>query len=716
MAIFANRLKSKPVPNQLEKCIELLQQHSNNGTISTQSAARSALSMESLSDNSVHELSTINDELMTSLESIATELGISAQMTKAQYDAGTAAGILAGDMRSFFARPIERMNVSTESIGVVMTNVEDALAERSFAMEAYDERENRNAAVYSIAYNMQAARQDEFGETFYPTITVTPDNVGFAITVRLMLVYNELTRNISGAVDQYNKQNIIRAIADPTILKNESTRVVPVVRAQSLDRFVAPGDVAVTNINLEGESIPTAPLLCGKKLGLLGLSETDALLANGLLDMTDSLDPTISLTNLYLKVGADVIRINVTNLPLNNFNYSAQNNYRLMTLNFDTKSVLLNSATKRVDGSPLVDLAAVATSDLIVRLNVTASGSVNVETAETVVYGNDASVYTVQDAAGNLLDTTVAGPAKDLADLFATAKIIGYDLHAYRTNMNRRQRGQLIDTTFYTQLYNVALRSPITAIHPVTVDGQTDASDLQALITATRIRTSNASVTALINAANLLSEYVDARDVTGAGPDVLGVGRHYVRATYFYENIDMTKIVDSVKSHERAADIQAALVSKIRDFAYRMYRDSEYKAAADALAGGIAPTPCVIIGTDPVIARYLNVVGDLRTLGGEFDVRIVSTLDHRVAGKIFIAFGVFDENRNVAPNPLNWGNMAWSPEMTVVLPISRNGQISKETAVQPRFLHINNCPIMAVLTVENIPEVVNKVPLYMHQV
>lgn len=713
MSIFVKKLGNRTAPSRLGQFIEQLKAQTNAGHLISPVAAKAALSMESLNDSQVSALRQADEGLTMAIENISMAMNLHGDMTAAQMDAAKAAGILAGDHENFFRRSVEFNTVSTESMRVVPMAIEDALNTR-MAIEAYDERENRNAAVYSIAYNMQAARQDEFGETWYPTITVTPDNVGFAITVRLMMVYNELTRSITGAVDNYNKKNIIRAIADPTILKNEQTRIVPVHRAQNADKFVSASDVAPFNMNLEGEVIPTAPLACGVRIGLLGLSQTDALLANGMMDMTDSIDPAIVLSNVYVKIGADVIVFNTQNVPLNNFNYSAQNNYRLMTLNFDTTSPLISSKTKRVDGSDLVDLVAVKNSNLMVRVALNLSGSVNIETGETVVYGNAAHVAVVQDAAGNQLDLG-SGVAKDIVDLFASAKVIGYDLIAYRTNANRRQRGQLIDTTFQTQLYNVALRAPITAIHPVTADGQTDAADLQALIAATRVRTSNAAVTALINAANLLSEYVDVRDVQGNGPDVLGVGRYFVRPTYHHEHIKMSEIVDSIQSHQRAADIQAALVSKIRDYAYRMYRDSEYKAAADALSGGMSAAPVVIIGTDPVIARYLTVTGDLRTLGGEFDVRIVSTLDNRVAGKIFVSFGVFDDQRNTAPNPLNFGNMAWSPELTVVMPISRSGQISKETAVQPRFLHVNNLPVLTVLTVEGIEDVTNKVELYTKQ-
>jgi hypothetical protein len=717
MSIFQKKLGVQKPATKLGQLVEYIQNQVNqNGSMVSNAAAQAAIATENLNDNAVRALSTAQQGLSLAIEEVTKALSIDG-ITEAQMDAATAAGIMAGDVKGFLNRSINPIKVSTEGFQLVNLTADDAVSER-MSLEAYDERENRNAAVYSIAYNMQAARQDEFGETLFPTIVVTPDNVGFIISVRLMMVYDELNRNVSGALANYNKKNIIRAIADPTILKNEATRVIPVNRAESLAKFVAAGDVAPYAVSLEGESIQTAPLKVGVAVDLIGISQTDALLANGVMDITDSLDPAVVLQNVYVKVGNDVMKFTTQDLPLSAFNYTPQNNYRVSVLNFETKSALITLNTKKVDGAALAGaaLALVAAHDYSVRVKLVVNGQINIETGETTVFGNLVATESVKDSSGNDLSLTAAGDGKTIADALNAGAIIGYDLKAYRSNANRRQRGQLIDTTYFNQAYNVALRSPITAIHPVTTDGQNDAADLNTLITTTRIRTSNAAVTALLDAATMLAGYVDARDAAGVGPDVLGVGRWYVRPTYFHEAVDMNDIVDSIQSHQRAADIQAALVNKVRDHAYNMYRDSEYKAAADALAGGLAPVPVVIVATDPVIARYLNVVGDLRTLGGEFDVRVVSSLDHRVAGKIFVTFGVFDESRNTTPNPLNFGNMAWTPELTVTLPISRNGQISKETAVQPRFLHVVHLPVLSVLEVANIPDVTNKVTLNMHSI
>jgi hypothetical protein len=677
--------------------------------------------MEGMNDSDYGLLTSSASELSIAIESCIEQLGLTKCTIQPQIDAAVVAGMIAGDPQAFFRFEPKPLGVATESMAIMAQTAFDAVERRMISTEAYDERDNKNTVVYSIEYNMQSARQDEFGEAWFPTIVITPDQVGFDVTVRILSVMNDFKRSITGEIDNFDRKNLIRAIADPTILKNDGTRVIPVARAQAASKFVRPTIIPVRTILHEGESIVTAPLAFGQTFSLLGISQTDTLLANGAMDLTDTLDTGSVLENIYVRVGGvvggptprigDVLKFNVTNLPLSNFTNAIQGSYRLMLLNFQTSSMLINKNTKNNDGSALIDLISVVTNDLIVRLAINVTGSINIETAETVLYGNPISVASVQNAAGELLDLTQE-PAASLVSLFANGEPIGYDLKAYRTNMNRRQRGQLINTTQYTQRYPVTLRSPITAIHPVNTDGQTDTSDLASLITATRIRTSNASVGALIAQATALGEYVDARDSAGVGPDVIGVGRFYVKPTFFYESVDVLAQINSVKTSERIADIQAVLVNKLRDYAYKMYRDSEYKAAADALAGGLAPTPVVLIGTDPIIARYLCVSGDLRTLGAsEFDVRIVHTLDNRVKGKIFISFSVFDETRNTTINPLNFGNMAWSPEITVVLPISRDGQISRELAVQPRFSHVVNLPVMTVLSVVGISDTLDKIPL-----
>lgn len=713
MPLFTKKLNKHETYGKFDQMVENVGSIVGNNLAGSANITSLAISTESLRDDQIRSFEMTLEGLRTSMEAMCASMGISVE--NYQIEAAVGGGVISADPRTFLKNNIQPM-ISGNGIHVAEVNPGEGFVSRPLSLEAYDERDNKNAAMFSIAYNLQASRQDEAGELFFPTVVLSPDQVGITVNVRLMTVIADLYRQISGALDDFARRNIIRAYADHTILKNEMTKVIPVHRPESADKFVPVATLAARTVNLEGEDILTSALAVGKKISLIGISQTDTLLQSGVMDVTDSLEPAIRLQYLYLKVGDDVLRFNVSGIPLSEFTYATQGNYRLMRLNFDTTSILISKDTKQADGSDLDDLEDIVTNDYILRLEIGVTGAVNLQQGDTEVYANKVRVAQITDAATGESLSLTAGASGAVATLFDTAQIIGYELIAYRSNLNRRQRGQLIDTTYYMQAYNVNFSSPITAIHPVTLDGQTDASDLQTLVNATRVRTSNNAMKVLIETAQFLREYIDIRDKDNVPPDMLGVGRFFVQPVYFEEQIDMLDIVDSIVSTERAEDIQMALVNKIRDYSFRMYRDSEYKAAADSLTGGLAPLPEIIVVTDPVISRWLTVTGDLRTLGGQFNMRISSTLDKRVAGKIFITFGVFDETRNNQINPLNFGNMLWSPEVTVVLPISRNGQISKELAVSPRFRHIVNMPILTVLEIENIPDTVNKMPINMRSV
>jgi hypothetical protein len=266
-----------------------------------------------------------------------------------------------------------------------------------------------------------------------------------------------------------------------------------------------------------------------------------------------------------------------------------------------------------------------------------------------------------------------------------------------------------VDSQTEYRVIPVNWRSPLSILAPVAREGIDDTSSIETLITATGIRVSNEAVLALQRTATELKSYVPVADASGTLPEMSAVGHYLVRPVYYEENMDLAQNVDSRSSHERLADIRAALVEKIRYYANEMYRASEYQAAAAVTTGNKEFKPTVIIGADPVIANYLQSDGDLRTLGDTFDVKVVSTIAYEVKGKIYITFGIFDSTRNTQINPLNFGNMLYTPEMVLNLPISMDGQTSKQLTVTPRFAHLCNLPVLTQLNVTGLPAVVSKV-------
>ena len=48
--------------------------------------------------------------------------------------------------------------------------------------------------------------------------------------------------------------------------------------------------------------------------------------------------------------------------------------------------------------------------------------------------------------------------------------------------------------------------------------------------------------------------------------------------------------------------------------------------------------------------------------------------------------------------------MGWAPEWVMSIPMTRNGQVSNELTVSPRYLHIMNMPVMGVITVNGLSQ------------
>lgn len=687
----------------------------------------SAIVMESISEDQMVQIQSAGQQLQAVLESVSNELGFSVDMSKSDaalqasrnhvsMQAAVQGGLMAMNTQSAWSRKYD-VPMSAPGRHVVMaTESSDYLGRRpsTFAIEAFDNRETRSAVLYTMAYNYTVTRQEEFGETVWPTLTLPADQVGFGIVVNRLTVWRGLQHKVDGVAQDPKKIDLMRAAADHTVLLKNRTRVFPVKRVSNATKFVDNAIVPAVNIDNEGITISTAPLAVGQEIDLLGVSQTDAMLEGGSNNQTDTLDPAVSLETLYLTTATepDVLKINVLNQFGANFTYAPQGLDKNRNLLMDIK-VPLNKDTKNADGSALTDLAVLSTKSLTLHLQLVVSGNMNTEFGTIQVFGNAVRLVKVVDANG----VTLADNNTDviaLKTVVAGMKIVGYDVRAWRTNLNMRERGQFIDRTAFTQLYEVPLLSPITAQRPVNTDGTLDAGDFEALVTTTRFRLMNDGVTAILENFESIHQYSSIARQSSDRPEGLGAARFHVIPTAYQQSFDLTDLVDSLTSANRLEDLQAALVNTIRDYGIRMLVESEYQAAA--AAQGLVGLPTLVIATDPEIHRYLMITGDLRTMSDKFNFRVVSTLDRRFKGKVFITFGVFDENRNQAPNLLNWGNLVWAPESVLSAQVPRGESMSKETIVQPRYRFVMHCPVATMLTFTGLPEIFKKIPVYFEDV
>ena len=604
--------------------------------------------------------------------------------------------------------PKDAVIVSAEDLGI-----DDITTELS--TETYDGESINNALYYSVAFNILASRQDKFAETWFPTIVIDPLISGLSIDIEYTSLFTEFERDIKGtpAKDKFNKTPIIKAMYDPAVIsKNKKNKAIPVLReGENDENFLT----ELKHQNDEtGVVIETAPLLFGTNRDILGLSQTDELIAKGIMDHTDTLDRTVNLSKVYYSLtGKDDDNNDVKELfvfdtsvfPHSNFTYSTQAHSKDLTLTFSTGSAVVNTTnTKTAKNAVSANLSKLA-PDYSINVELVIHGDGNATYGDVVVYGTSIKMLQVRDAAGNLVpeDSDEYGAIKDLFD---TIKFEGYDLEAYRTNSNLRTRGRTITTDKYTQIYQVPMRTGYTAMSPVSgFGGDTDAK-LAAQIQMIGIDMSMEAVQTLIkHAERLYNATVNGAVVI---EETVGISRHFVNTYYSETDMALDEFVDSKSSKDRLNDIKSAFEIHLRDEVYKMWTNSNYFAAFEILYKATGLKPTVIIGVNPRIYQYLSHNGGI-DLGDEFNVELVSTPNPLIGDKIYMSFGIFDETRNSKPNALNFGQTVWASTITTDIPRTIGGSTSREVTNTPRYLHIPNLNVMSVTNVTGIDKVLRKV-------
>lgn len=674
------------------------------------------MSNESLDSDRIAKLKQNVESMESDLKSTLKDMGYSAESY--QIESALMAGLMSANPKTALARNLKMPKGAEEGTNIVRFSPSDGGSTVGLGIENYDERENRAAAINSVVYNLTAPLQDDFGRSWFPTLNVNPSEVGITLSAPIVTVISDFTRTATGNLPNINRRPLVQAYANEEILQNDLTRAIPVLRSsgpnQNDDKFVA--GITFNDSSHGGTPIPTGYLRTNNEVDLIALAQTDEMLASGVSGYEDTLDTHIQLKGILVRMVNpadaavfDQFEIDTTGFESSIFTYSPHGSNRRMILSLETTNLVMKPDTLPVTNAAALWLTELAASGLDIRVKLTVSGSVNIAEGKAIINGGSLDLVVARVAATGALASTVLSDA--IRDKLQAATITGWIPLAYRANSNLRERCQIMDSIRENQMVTLPYRSPISAVMPATDSGANDGEVVQNLVSATNIRTTQAGITEILRVNGILKAFKAVPDASGELPGFFGLGRHYVKTTYFEDAIDFKEIVDSRVSAERQADIRAALVEQIRFYATAMYQSSEYRAGSNVLTGDPTMKPTVLVVTDQQIHQYLMVDGDVRLLGDQFDVIVTSVIDRRMRGRMFISFGL-PENSRGGYNPLQFGTMLWSPELTVVMPVSRRGSHSKELMVAPRFLNYTSLPVLTSLTFTGLEDVVGKVTTY----
>lgn len=700
---------------------------------------RSGVSMESFASNGIAGVQT---GLVTVRNSIAAawenHMGPGHILTDGQLDAAAFVAVgmpgKGSNMLGFNQRFTSTESFNTaRSSGMTFFGIPEArggaapfdyqMDRREISNEVFDARQLDNFMATSITYHILAARQSAAAEALYPTYAVPPDGTGFVVSVERTLVFNQILHSHDADAIKYdeNRKLLLNAAMDSSILRNKATKVIPFREDGNVastryfaDPLLLPPTL-VTQDDAQDLPFETAPLKPDTEFNLLNVGSNPAITRLGQQNTTDTIDHRVTLEKVYLRVVSSavgnptsILAINTSQVHGSQFNPAAEGSQRKMVLTFDTNDIPVFGGMLDASGAPAAALAELTVgqyANMRVRLQIDINGRINLEDSLMKVNGSSATVHSVVSVTGVGVNAVIE-PVKDplvlsaIVAMFDSITMIGYDLDAYRTNVNRRQIGQLVTKEAKRDMHIIPMGPPTSALVPI-IDSASHTVDVTGPAACTMLRNTNNAFSQLFTFEDTLMRAQLAYDTGSAvTPSIRAIGRYVLRRPWYgYELFDVSNEINSTKTHERNLDLQSAITNKLRWMINQGYYYTNMQAAMDVLTPTVGQRPIVRVVGNPIALSYLITTGDTRTFGDGWKFEVVPDQDLRFidrdgANDVYRLYAVFALPGQDGPHPLNFGNMVYQPDVVTNLPITRDQSTTVEFTIQPKTLHVNHTPIM----------------------
>lgn len=583
-----------------------------------------------------------------------------------------------------------------------------------FRQEAFRDIDTHASVVYSMGFGASITRQTEFVMGWYPPIMLDPNQAALEVKLNLLTVFNGAVHDTeTGNMTQFSRRNVARAFENGNILNRYATLAMPIYSVDKAAHFVDAATIAPRVESYGNRNILTSWLKFENDCNILGLATTAATLdTQGKPTHRETLEPGTKLESILISSGADVIALPLLNLRTMNFIGSQQWDQQETIMQGNVTLGLSGSKLKTAAGGALTGpLKFLADNGLRIGVQVKLNGSINIETANANVGRPSFRLVSVEDITtnevyevGSATWTTVETAIKGLV-------AEGFKARPFKTNSTKREQGDRLNTRRFVFQYMVPYRDPVTVERMVNTKGDHDAQDLTNLMGLVKIRIENEAIDHMFEMFDLMRAYVDMNATDGTMNDLPGLAQFWTIPCFHEETLNLSDFVDSLKSHERAEDIQAFLVMKLRDISTRLLTFSQWKAAMIMQNNDTLPPPQINIATNPILARYLIAPGDMRTLG-DYDYVVTTTLNRRLQDKIALSFRIPGQEASNDVQIFGWGHLLTSAEVVFASNMMRQNDYFSELQVQPRYDFLPMNLTGALLTVYGVKEVLGKIPGY----
>lgn len=628
---------------------------------------------------------------------------------------------MANDPKAWGSRSLAEPNL-TSSKARIVTRMEggrsggmNTLAQSMRArLEAFRDIDLHATTAYSMGYGASITRQTDFVMGWYPPILLEPSKTALEVDLTLLTVFNGAEHDAkTGDLTKFNRRNVARALENPEVLNRHETLAKPIWRDTNKHHFVDEATIAPKVKSYGSRKIKTSFLKFDDSFSILGLSTTDRLLqTNGAPTHRESLEPGAKLESVLVKCGDDLVEIPTLGLRTLNFIAPQQGDQQETQMVGNVTLGLSGLKLKKENGQDLTGpLKLLVDNKLRISVQMRIHGTLNVESSNMHVSRPAFALKGVESTDTNQVFTSTDSTWQQVEAALKQIEPLGFQSIQYKTNSTKREQGDRVTSRNFKFVYMAPYRDPITVERMVGTQGDHEAQDLTNLMGLIKIRIENEAIDHMFEMFDLMRTYVDMNENDATTNDLPGLAQFYLINVFHEETLDLSKFIDSTKSHERAEDIQAFLVMKLRDISTRLLTFMQWKAAMIMQNNDTMPPPQINIVTDPIIARYLLAPGDLRTLG-EYDFVVTTTLNRRMKGKLAMSFRVPGQEASNKPEIFGWGHLLTSPEIVFAANMIRNGDYFSELQVQPRYEFIPMNLSGALFTITGLPEVLGKIEGY----
>ncbi len=616
---------------------------------------------------------------------------------------------------------VDDLRASMEDYGEVITVNKDFAVGRTdekklidsvVAMEDYSTVDVKKSIFFTVAFNAFQKTQDDVVELFFPTVEIDPDARQAFVEVDVVQFVKPTKKLPNGTPTNYKSTPYIKSLENLQEFVIDGNRLYPILRTDgeyvNTDKLLNVPGVSRTVETIYGTEIVTAPYKAGVKIDPLGISQSDALIAKGLMDELNTLEPNLDIKALYYKIegkdkdGNDVIEYvkkDIMGLPIA-FVPTFTGSVYSMQLN-ETRVLMFQAPIITVTGEKTkIKALADLTDGYYIRFKTNLKGDANIDTSFVNANEFEHEVLGIYDADGNKLPDA---DYKDALDVFRKAILVGYDLEAYGNNDTAVYDGKRINMSKYAFVYNIPSKVKISEkTPPFQLGSVKHPQGLYALVNYTQqVMTAHGFIT-LFNFINSL-DHLD-NDVTNFGVANFLVDKF--KGTY---NLDVVKLVNSLKSAERLTDIQAAFELYVKNIAWEMYNKSNYKFAFSEYYPGQKPT--VIIGTSARISQYFKSFED-----DTFRYVVKASKYNIMNDKMVLSFGIMDNTRNSVANPLNFGVNFKRPDVVLSFVTREAKKKFDESVVILGFKQQPLLPIVSIINVSRLAEATKSLPIYTSEV